>query len=42
MPLLTRKRLILLESEGTYGTDPDSDRIRRRSGSRSEHHSAAE
>jgi hypothetical protein len=22
MPLLTRKRLILLESEGTYGTDP--------------------
>jgi hypothetical protein len=23
MPLLTRKRLILLESEGTYGVDPD-------------------
>jgi hypothetical protein len=25
MPLLTRKRLILLESEGTYGTDPTPD-----------------
>jgi hypothetical protein len=25
MPLLTRKRLILLETEGTYGTDPTPD-----------------
>ena len=40
MALLLRKRLIAIETESTYGTDPTPERSRRRSRKGSEHHSS--